>query len=66
MFLQGIGPYSQSDSAIKQKSDILQSEEGEEEVCEICDRKVHEAALWPLDQTQGTGPLLLTALISYY
>lgn len=51
MFLQGIGSYSLSDSAAQQKSDVLQSEDREEEECEICDREIHEAALWPLDQT---------------
>lgn len=50
---QGVGTYSQSDSAVKQKPDILQCEEGEEEDCKICDIQVHEVALWPLAQTQG-------------
>ena len=60
MFLQCVSSCSISDSAAQQKSDVLQSEEGKEEEREICDRKVHEAALWPLDQTQGTNISLLT------
>lgn len=51
---QGISTHSKSDSAAKQKSHILQCEEGEKKVCKICDTTVYEAALWPLDQTQGT------------
>ena len=53
MLLQGVATYSQSDSAAMPKSNILQCEEGQEEVCQLCERQVHEAALWPLDQTQG-------------
>ena len=67
MLLQGVISCSQSDSAAKQKSDVLQSEEGEEEEYKICDRQVHEATLWTLDQTQGTFFLLLiTGLISLH
>lgn len=53
VLLQCISSCSQSDCTAKQKSDILQSEEGKEEDCKIGHRKVHEAALWTLDQTQG-------------
>lgn len=52
--LQCVSTYSSCDSAIKQKADILQSKERQEKDHKICDRQVHEVALRPLDQTQGT------------
>lgn len=55
--LQRVSAYSSCDSAIKQKADLLQCEEGQEEDRKVCDRQVHEVALRPLDQTQGTKHL---------
>lgn len=43
--------------APEQTADLLQPEEGQEEERQICHRKVHEVALRPLDQTQGTQHL---------
>lgn len=62
VLFQGVCSHSQCDSATEPKSDVFQREEGEEEVCEICDRKVYEVTLWPLDQTQGTSLLLFYCL----
>lgn len=49
----GVSSFSKWNTATKQKPDLLQREEGEEEDCKIGSLQVHEAALWPLDQTQG-------------
>lgn len=70
--LQCVSTCSSCDSAIKQKTDILQSEERQEEDCKICDRQVHEVALRPLDQTQGTKLLVFKLIknniseVTYY
>lgn len=52
--LQCVSTCSSCDPAIKQKADLLQYKERQEEDRKICDWEVHEVALWPLDQTQGT------------
>jgi len=44
---------SRPGSAANQNPDILQCEEGEEEICGICKRQIPEVALWSLGQTPG-------------
>lgn len=52
--LQPVSTLSSCDSPAKQKPDVLQREERQEEDCKGSDGAVYEVTLWPLDQTQGT------------
>lgn len=53
LFLQRNSPHPFIDASASQELNLLQSEERQEEVCEVGGSKVSQATLWPVGEEKG-------------